>query len=205
MNRGSRRHVGGAALTELEGAVLGVLHVRAPCTAYAVRREFLVSPSPFWSGSAGAIYPLLERLERRGLVRSRPQATGRRRSRAYEATAPGLAVFRRWLRPPFAEVAVGVPPDPLRTRIEFLGVLTAAQRARFLSEADARVARNLREVERDVSRHRKAGDLYALLAARGSLRSLRARLAWLAEVARALGTGRNRSRSKFMAPPPAGR
>src|SRR5262245_13459166 len=46
-------------LTELEGTALGVIWAGQPCTPYRVRRVFLDSPSPSWSGSAGAIYPLI--------------------------------------------------------------------------------------------------------------------------------------------------
>ncbi|HZE88705.1 MAG TPA: PadR family transcriptional regulator, partial [Verrucomicrobiae bacterium] len=66
-------------LSELEGATLGVVWSEQPCTPYAIRRVFQTSPSPFWSGSAGAIYPLVERLETRGLVRAEATMTGRRR------------------------------------------------------------------------------------------------------------------------------
>jgi DNA-binding PadR family transcriptional regulator len=54
----------------LEGCVLGILWERGPCTAYAARKVLRESPSPYWSGSAGAVYPLLARLEGRRLVRA---------------------------------------------------------------------------------------------------------------------------------------
>ena len=57
-------------LTELEATVLGELSIQQPCTAYAIRRAFAQSPTPTWSGSAGTIYPVLERLLRRKLVRA---------------------------------------------------------------------------------------------------------------------------------------
>ena len=47
--------------TELEAAVLGVVWQDGPCTPYAIRQHFLESPAPRWSGSAGAIYPLVRR------------------------------------------------------------------------------------------------------------------------------------------------
>src|SRR5262252_1915289 len=103
-------------LTELEGAVLGVIARSSPCTPYRVRRVFLDSPSPYWSGSAGAIYPLLRRLEQRGLLTSRKRRTGRRAALAYTLTARGTQAFRAWLQPPWPTVVTGVPADPLRTR-----------------------------------------------------------------------------------------
>ena len=84
------------ALTELEGTVLGLVWARQPCTPYRVRREFTDSPSPYWSGSAGAIYPLMARLESAGLLRSAPHATGERGSRRYRLT-PGWTARARAL------------------------------------------------------------------------------------------------------------
>ena len=66
------------ALTELEGAALGVVVRDGPCTSYVVKEMFRGSPSEFWSGSAGSIYPLMRRLEERGLVASKRGSTGRR-------------------------------------------------------------------------------------------------------------------------------
>jgi DNA-binding PadR family transcriptional regulator len=172
-------------LTELEGAVLGELQARGPCTPYTVRREFLDSPSPYWSGSAGAIYPLVRRLERLGLVQSLPSAAGRRRSRLYSLTEKGRNALQAWLKPPLPEIAVGVPSDPLRTRLSFLSALPRAGRVRFVAEARKRMKEHLRPIQRDLARRRRSGDTYGLLVARGALAALRARLAWLADVARA--------------------
>ena len=55
-------------LTDLEQAALGVVWRDGPCTPYQVRKQFLDSPTPSWSGSAGTIYPLMRRLEDMGLV-----------------------------------------------------------------------------------------------------------------------------------------
>jgi len=124
-------------LSELEGCVLGYLWKRGACTPYAVRRMFLDSPSSHWSGSAGAVYPVLERLERLGLVAATHAPRGERQAWTYALTAAGRRRFRVWLEPPFAAELVSVPPDPLRTRLSFLGVLGPLQRRRFLARAVA--------------------------------------------------------------------
>src|SRR6476659_7226575 len=56
-------------LTELEQCVLGVIWRDGPMTAYEIAALFTKSLSPYWSGSAGAIYPVVQRLRKRGLVR----------------------------------------------------------------------------------------------------------------------------------------
>jgi len=104
-------------LTELEAAVLGEVSVQEPCTAYAVRQAFARSPTPTWSGSAGTIYPALERLEQRRLVRSRASRRGRRLSRVLSLTPLGRERLCAWVMEPLTPAVVGAPMDPLRVRI----------------------------------------------------------------------------------------
>jgi len=57
--------------------------------------------------SAGTIYPLLHRLERRGLLRSTPQRVGRRTRRLYRITPAGLralAAARQKVKELFGEL-----------------------------------------------------------------------------------------------------
>jgi len=173
-------------LTELEAAVLGYLWRAGPCTAYAVRREFLDSPSPWWSGSAGAVYPLLARLRRAGLVRSSAVRADRRRSRLLELTPAGRRRLEAWLGPPLPDWVVGVPMDPLRTRLGLMAVLPAAGRARLLAEAERGVREHLARVRKDVARARGTGDPWELLFAEGAGAAQKARLAWLRGVRRRL-------------------
>jgi DNA-binding PadR family transcriptional regulator len=168
-------------LSELEGAVLGMVWVRAPCTPYRVRQFFLRSPSPHWSGSAGAVYPLLDRLTRRRLLAFQTRFTGRRSGREYRLTRRGLEELRRWIAGGISERTAGVPVDPLRVRIRFLGSLSLNQRNAFLKEARRKVGAHLRTVERDCRARRAAGDTFSYLTARGALLALRARIAWLRE------------------------
>jgi DNA-binding PadR family transcriptional regulator len=148
-----------------------------------VRQELLQSPSPYWSGSAGAIYPLLVRLERQRLVRARDQATGRRRSKAYELTPAGLRHLERWLGPPLSEETAGVPMDPLRTRVRFLGALPPARRSAFLADAEARMRDGLTLMEKSRGAGGPKAGRYEQLNHRGAVAMMRARLAWVREVA----------------------
>lgn len=169
--------------TELEGCVLGVVWDRGPCTAYTIRRVFQNSPSPHWTGSAGAIYPLLARLRRQGLIRAKPHHAGHRPAKLYQLTPSGRRALRRWLGPPLPEWAVGVPVDPLRTRLRFLLAAVPAARLAFLKEADRKLHEHIRTVRADRRRRRHAGDAFAYLVAEGALKMLNARLSWLREVA----------------------
>jgi DNA-binding PadR family transcriptional regulator len=123
------------ALTELEGAALGAVARDGPCTSYAVKELFRASPSEFWSGSAGSIYPLMKRLEQRGLVASESGSTGRRGHRTYRATARGRRAFARWMTDAERTAAMGF--DPLRTRLVFVGQLSARVRTEFCAAVGA--------------------------------------------------------------------
>ena len=74
-------------MTELEAVVLGLVWLRGPLTAYAVRRELGASP--------GAVYPLLRRLEKDGLLRGRAQSWGERGKTEYSVAPRGLEALRR--------------------------------------------------------------------------------------------------------------
>lgn len=179
---GSRRL---RSLSELEGCVLGHLWKHGPCTAYAVRRQFLDSPSSHWSGSAGAIYPLLARLEERGLVTSKRLPRGGRRGWTYALAPAGRTQFLRWLAPPVTADMVSLSVDPLRTRVYFLGALPARRREVFLTESIGKLRAHLADLA-SVSRE----DEFDRLAVEGATRMMKARLAWMEELRRALAGGK---------------
>jgi DNA-binding PadR family transcriptional regulator len=175
-----------AALSELEAVVLGLVWQDGPCTPYAIRQVFLRTPSPQWSGSAGAIYPAVRRLERRGLIRSDTQWQGRRRSRVYRPTPRGVAALRRWLKSSQADGVVGVPPDPMRTRYRFLGALTPRERKAIVGGWRTNLDRHMRAVERDLAARKKGGNPFSFMLATGALLHLRSRRTWLAQAAKML-------------------
>jgi DNA-binding PadR family transcriptional regulator len=178
-------------LSELEGCVVGHLWKYGPCTAYAVRKELLASPSSHWSGSAGAIYPLLERLEKRGLVASRKTARGDRQHWLYELTKTGREFLLGWLAPSLDPDLVSIAPDPLRTRIYFLGALPPRRRSAFLAQARAKLIRHMAALK-DATET----DEFDRLANRGAVRLARARVAWLEDVERALAATPSRKRTR---------
>ncbi len=183
-------------MTELEGTVLGVVWARQPCTPYQVRREFTESPSPHWSGSAGAIYPLMARLEEAGLVVSVAHATGARPSRLYRVTPAGRRRLRRWVGPPVPAELVGAPPDPLRTRIAFMTVLPAAERLAFLKEIETRLVKLL-AVEEAGAAERRADNPHFVWMVRGAIAMQKTRLKWL----RGVITSLRRREGNWSAPP----
>jgi DNA-binding PadR family transcriptional regulator len=174
-------------LSEIEGCVLGLLSVDGPATPYAIRKVFRESPNPQWSGSAGTIYPLIERLLRRKLIRSKVCLTGKRRGHRISVTSSGSWALKQWLSIPIPEWVAGVPPDPLRTRIRFLGAIGNKLRQQFLEDAYHRTQAHLAAIEADCARRRARGK-FEYLIARGALLSMRSRCALLQEVSEALGS-----------------
>jgi len=132
--------------SELECFVLGVVWQLGPCTAYELRVHMARSPSTQWSGSAGAIYPLVKRLAKQRLLAARQVWNGAREGRLYRITPAGRRMLRRWIGPPLSPAAITVSYDPLRSRARFLRLVSPAEReawiaaaGRALDEVEARV------------------------------------------------------------------
>ena len=173
-------------LSELEACVLGLIWSEGPCTPYHVHRIVRSSPSPHWSGSAGAIYPLIRRLEERGLIRANTVRQGSRAGRLCRISPAGRKALHTWLGPPLPDWIAALPIDPLRTRLRFLGALPAARRLQFVREARDAVRKNLATIRADCRRLAKGDDPFEHAMARGALHVSRARLQWVNEVARML-------------------
>lgn len=163
-------------LTELEGAILGVVSTREPCSAYVVRRRFERTPTWGWSTSRGAIYPAVKRLIGKNLLRSEGTASARRTD-LLSLTDHGREALRSWLLGIAAPMGY-IPIDPLRTRVSYLAALDGTERTRFLDEGEAYIARAL-EVALESPTDPDVVDRWALEASRLGLRmQLEAKLAW---------------------------
>ncbi len=173
-------------VSELEGAVLGLLFLRGPVTPYAVKVEFDRSRSSHWSASTGAIYPVIRRLERRGLIMTERRMQGRRASLRCRLGPAGRRALRRWIGPPLPEWAAAVTFDPVRTRVSFLAALPAGARRRLLLEAESRIARELVAIRRLRRQQEASGDRWEGLATLGAVYEMRMRLAWVRAVQKAV-------------------
>lgn len=170
------------ALTELESCVLGVIWRDGPVTAYEIAALFARSLSPYWSGSAGAIYPAVQRLRTRGLIRGAGRSWNGKQKTMLSVTRTGIGQLRGWLTPPLPSDAVAPSHDPLRTRLFFVQVLSAPQRKRFFDEAEAALREQLTSVRQQHARELAAGDQSEALGSLGVIYELRARLRWLRAV-----------------------
>ncbi|MEE8170760.1 MAG: PadR family transcriptional regulator [Phycisphaerae bacterium] len=169
-------------LSELEHAVLGVVWLHKPCTPYRVRKVFRESPSGHWSGSAGSIYPLMRRLEAKGLLRSARRRRDLRAGRLYELAKRGRAELVRWLEPPLPPASDLMNFDPLRVRIRFLGASRPSRRPAMVAEAIESLRSLAAQIQSKADADRAASDVFRMMSHRGALLSVRAQITWLKEV-----------------------
>jgi DNA-binding PadR family transcriptional regulator len=173
-------------MSDLEMAILGVIWKRAPCTAYAVAREFFNSPSSHWRGSAGAVYPAIDRMRRLGLIKQQKDVRLGRPCSLLSLTPKGLIQLQQWLTPPLDEAAATITHDPVRTRSFFLAALPPEQQRAFLEDAEQQLHSQLPALENEIAKYQASGDWFSEQAQRGTLHVMKGRLAWLREFRAAL-------------------
>jgi DNA-binding PadR family transcriptional regulator len=101
-------------------ALLGLLH-QQPRSGYDLRKVFANTPMGTFSDSPGAIYPALQRLEKRRLVSSRVHASsGLRRRRLFRPTESGKRAFKVWQTRAIAGDDVIHRVDELMLRFSFM-------------------------------------------------------------------------------------
>ncbi len=172
-------------LSELEGVVVGIIRIKEPCTAYAVRRELTDSPSTHWSGSAGSVYPLLERLQRAGLITATEDKADGRGRRLLKVSPLGRRALRTWtLSAGKPEVAASVF-DAVRARAFALKKLPPRDRERFAVEAlDA-----LSDFLATAKAHLEGREGIEYFAALGGVYEAQARVDWMTEFLAAIRAG----------------
>lgn len=173
-------------LSRLELAVLGLVSKGAPCTTYWIRRQFQGSPSSYFSGSAGAVYPAVRRLEQRRLIAATTERKARRASRRYRLTPSGKRAIKAWLLPPLPAADVAFTMDPVRTRVYYLEALTAPERLKFVDNALAQARLQATLAQAGSVERREAEDLFDYLGSLGAVHEARARVRWLEQVRRTL-------------------
>ena len=121
------------ALTALGYALLGLIH-QQPRSGYGLRKVFATTPMGHYSGSPGAIYPCLGRLEKQGLIEGQVDRKKSLRPRKiFRLTHQGLEVLRQWLHQLPTRDDVVHRLDLLLLRFAFMtGLVDSAATIRFL-------------------------------------------------------------------------
>lgn len=174
------------SLSELEAFVLGLIWQSGPCSSYDVRRHMQRSPSTQWSASAGAIYPLVAKLEKNKLIAADSVKGDPRGKRIYKVTSAGTSALKAWIGPPLSQDAITVTYDPLRTRVRFLNVLPQAKQKAWIAAARAgldEVERRVLEWDQLYSQTTDSQSFAGMLTRNGQI-ELAARRKWIDEVSR---------------------
>ena len=175
-----------AELTDNEGSLLALVLRRQPIKPYRLLKIYEQSPVSSFNESKGNLYPLIRRLIAGGFLASEPVPGDKRRSEELRCTDKGRAAVQRWVQ----QVQPGqvLLNDPLRTKIISFDLLDAHQQAEWIERVRTMVDEKIREVE-----------VYAALldlplqqlVIDNAMRSLNERLAWLAEVEKAVKAPRS--------------
>lgn len=88
-----------AALSDSAHAILVVVALRGPSTAYEVKRSLVHLAGEYWSVPHTQVYRECARLAEAGLLREDAEEGGRRRRR-YEVTPQGRETVTEWVREP---------------------------------------------------------------------------------------------------------
>ena len=153
-----------------------------PSTGYDLKRRFAITAIGVYQPSSGALYPALDRLERRGLLRSEaPQSAegGRRKRRVYALTEAGRQAHLDWVREPV--VPETAPQDLGMHLLRFVmmaNVVPKEEVIAFLASLRAALAGFVASLEQSAGTADVAGNPYAALAVEHGLAVHRASLAW---------------------------
>ncbi len=129
------------APTTLGYALLGLLHQEPRC-GYDLRKIFETTPMGHYSGSPGAIYPALRRLEQQGLIEGEVDRSKSLRPRQlFRPTKTGTETFREWLARDVRREDVIWRLDELMLRFGFHSFLASDTASRkfltgFVAEVD---------------------------------------------------------------------
>ena len=141
-----------ARLSRLEAVVLGLL-ADAPAHGYALRARIAPGLPRERQIKDGVLYPLLGRLERRGLVRRDGEPAPGARSRVVLAcTAAGEAAFAEWLRSDEQDEPGGVDAslflDQPFLKLLFASRLSAPERTAKLDRIEQNARERLASLDR---------------------------------------------------------
>lgn len=168
------------SLTNLENVALAHIWRNGATTAHELRVAFAGSSAGRYSGSAGAIYPLVKRLEAAGYVRAHDAANGAQKKKLYAITRAGKRAVEQWL---FAMAPADIfPDDPVRTRFQYLHLLGGDERARWLASAKSAVTQSDMSVKAEyaLDEYQSTSDQHVLRGVR-AMNKLRRR--WLQDAA----------------------
>lgn len=170
-------------LTDLEAAAVGEILKHQPCTAHFIRTCFRESLTSHFSNSAGSVYPMMKRLEKRRVLKSVKSKEGRRYVRYYSVTSEGQADLRRWLTTDLGDQEL-ISIDPIRTRLLYLHRLPKSKRVGWINRRKNELKTQIAEIRKQSLRIDSGSRdaIYQELAIENAVVNIQTRLKWLGKV-----------------------
>lgn len=164
--------------SSLEYCLLALIENRQS-SGYDLRKILTQTPMRHYSDSPGSIYPALQRLERRGWIKSSTDRASRRRRVAYRLTLKGATELNSWLATPVDQEQIAYRLDEVMLRLSFHHLLRDhASLAVFLASM-ARAAKLYAAMLKHFIRTSTAGyPAGALLALKGGLDGYQSLARW---------------------------
>lgn len=165
--------------TPLDYALLGLL-CQSPQSGYDLRKIFETMALGNYSGSPGAIYPALQRLEREGLIEGEVDATtALRPKKVFRPTKAGRKTLRDWLARDIDREDVERRIDELLLRFAFHWVLDSKTATRrFLENLVSEVENYVGELNRQRDEFPEGTPLHPRLALAAGIEQYRACARW---------------------------
>jgi PadR family transcriptional regulator AphA len=177
-------------------ALLGLLTDKAS-SGYDLRKFFASTAMGTFSDSPGAIYPALERLESRGLIRGEiEQRGGLRRRKVFRPTASGTRELKKWLRQPVSRDSVVRGMGELMLRFGFMdGVLGAEGSVAFLRALEFELNAYIPVLKEYLATHKEEMPLSGALALQSGILSYAAHAEWAKSAVLAYEMDKKRGKS----------
>ena len=168
-----------ATPTSLGFALLGLLH-QEPRSGYDLRKIFETTPMGHYSGSPGAIYPALRRLQQQGLIEGHVDRTRSLRPReVFQPTEAGTEAFRKWLSQGVQRADVIWRMEELTLRFAFHSFLESNSASRaFLTSFAAELDGYLKELRQQLEMLPAATPIHGKLALESGIEQYLAHRRW---------------------------
>lgn len=112
-------------ISAFEATILGFV-LNRPSSRYEIMKAFQ-DTSFYWSGSPGAVYAAIARLQKRGLLQEGTSS----RTKTYEVTTAGRYSLQEFLKVPIPAAKLLLDPVLLRIKLRGLDHLSVAERIHF--------------------------------------------------------------------------
>lgn len=147
-------------------------------SGYEIRKLLVSTPMAHFSDSPGSVYPALQRLESRGLVRSGEESVGKRKRQRYSLTAKGNSAVQAWLRKPLTREDVMYDIDDLFLRFAFMQPLPKRKVIAFLGDLEKHLQEHVVSMKQFLAGVRDSMPLPGRLAMESGIESYEGMVRW---------------------------